>query len=1134
MSVIFYDIKNCGTPNVVPQAVPYIGEAPFIHWMGPFSVGIYRYQSIFFKVDSGTPVKVEIIDEQDPQIFSLYDPSVADSSEYYEGETWSNVDNVCKKLIYIQPVQGMCQLVIVCKAELEGEYIINISIGGAVYRFGAAFYGENESLGINLVNRGVELPNFIGRALYEGDVYEERPDWILLNNKYRELLMNFLDVVGNKGSYKSLKNSLAWFDYDKLVQLKEVWKYETPDGTKFFEAPIQEMLSSETERWLFNSAKTTYFSLTHPKGQYLLADIPAHTHPDIARAIQQVVDLLNYELTAQDVDKMLAGTYISSSTSRDIVFDGSIEPKGTVVEHKHVGLHKAIEQVINLMQQTISSTDVDKMLAGTYIEHSDPQITIDDSIEGPVNPHIHAELKEAVAELVRCIKRELTTYDLNKLLRSKSKIRKLLAQHLNVSINPLAEGSPVLILNEAYEQIEPANWQVTDVPVGLVINDERKSFILPIVKINGGYTFLVCPESDRRSGTTWAAQKTILGYKGSIAGTEEKSILVAHQSSIEDVLTALDIEPEELYTIWTGRTAEQSSPIVFVIPKEPEHQDKDYVWVPTEYDWDCLPGKKIQGLACKWSEHEMRLKMVLLGNFFETYFMPIHTELIRSCVEEIPCMYDIFMQSGSNDCYHEECFTEAGNFDLDWTVPGPGGEDTDGEENGDGTGSTSKISLYLDEVHVVAGLPRTDPYGQALENNKPELTDSHYKGLPYVPIVACHTLDEADVELADYQTLNPEHTTQIFNGLGSVAKGTFTFVEPIISGSCETNIHGHVIRTKFSVDPSQAREQFTIKFLFQRPGDFIMVLRFMGTSGRQYSKKVEIHVEDNLQPDIDIKILKSAYNLTDQLPNPFTALPDEAIESPNKFMFARTKDIDYQVVKEQDAYRVDLVGDWGYSQYIPLRPYYDTELPQDAPYKTRVYTAQFRGTGCYNELVRFMNQVDDYGRNFRQDCWFRIGYENVDVPEQSAWCWIQYIYKERGVFGTFAHNDAEEYYERDVYIPEHMKLEDPGKDVPSYYPVVCVPCIKVYLEDANHQQYIKKVPYSFHVDERKMVHMWEFFSWNLQMDIAELKHDVVDPFMSWDINRPLPRGYYTITFRYDFGDGPKEIVKHTPFKLEQA
>lgn len=256
--MIFYKYKD-GSQT---ELIPYDGSAPYINWSEPFSTGLWRYFNLYIGSDNSS-LNISI-----PQndIISLV-PQTS-GQEDIDGTDWDIISN----RIYNATSTGtrigsqyLHIITLICYSDVEGEFIEDITIGTETVKVGTQFWSENESLTINLQNFGTELPVYIEKALYQSDIYEDNPDWVLLNNKFKELLQNYMDVLGNKGSYKSLKNSLDWFGYDELVQLKEIWKYHTVAGTKYFETSIHDWLSKEVETWTFNSVKTTYLALTHLK-----------------------------------------------------------------------------------------------------------------------------------------------------------------------------------------------------------------------------------------------------------------------------------------------------------------------------------------------------------------------------------------------------------------------------------------------------------------------------------------------------------------------------------------------------------------------------------------------------------------------------------------------------------------------------------------------------------------------------------------------------------------------------------------------------------------------------------------------------------------------------------------------------
>lgn len=151
---------------------------------------------------------------------------------------------------------------VACKSIEEGEYICKITIGDYGYiRVGADFYGENESLYVNLANFGVEIPETIQKAIYDSNVHEDFKDNILINRKFKELLSNYWDVIANKGSYKSLVNSLKWFEWGDKLEIKEIWRHLLADKSFFNDEEVMSIFESKLNDSFENYVKTAYISL---------------------------------------------------------------------------------------------------------------------------------------------------------------------------------------------------------------------------------------------------------------------------------------------------------------------------------------------------------------------------------------------------------------------------------------------------------------------------------------------------------------------------------------------------------------------------------------------------------------------------------------------------------------------------------------------------------------------------------------------------------------------------------------------------------------------------------------------------------------------------------------------------------
>lgn len=152
---------------------------------------------------------------------------------------------------------------VAAKSDADGEFVCKMYIDGVeqYIKIGADFYIENELTYINLSNLGVEIPHLVQKTIYETNVHEDNKDNILLNRKFKELLSNYWDVIANKGSYKSLANSLDWFEWGDMLDVKEVWKSENYGRTFFRTTDLFSSIEEKYMKTFETFSKTTYVAL---------------------------------------------------------------------------------------------------------------------------------------------------------------------------------------------------------------------------------------------------------------------------------------------------------------------------------------------------------------------------------------------------------------------------------------------------------------------------------------------------------------------------------------------------------------------------------------------------------------------------------------------------------------------------------------------------------------------------------------------------------------------------------------------------------------------------------------------------------------------------------------------------------
>lgn len=223
------------------------------------SIRLTYTMPICIYTESSSPIELEI--EENP-IFSFITHSVEDT-EYggfmfkepvYSFNTLTSVENINNKYYH--------KFYVACKSDEAKEFTAFINIKGhGRIKIGADFYGEYEPVYINLSNMGVEIPEYIQKAVYDSNVHEDFKDDILLNRKFKELLSGYFDILANKGSYKSLLNSLSWFEWGDILRIREIWKRTSTGRTIYDDREMRSLLENKYNDLLGNFVKTSYVAL---------------------------------------------------------------------------------------------------------------------------------------------------------------------------------------------------------------------------------------------------------------------------------------------------------------------------------------------------------------------------------------------------------------------------------------------------------------------------------------------------------------------------------------------------------------------------------------------------------------------------------------------------------------------------------------------------------------------------------------------------------------------------------------------------------------------------------------------------------------------------------------------------------
>ena len=164
-------------------------------------------------------------------------------------------------------------------SEEAGEWITAIDIDGTRYTISGDWYEDDERLWINAANMGFEVPDQIQKTFYQTNVHEDLKDSVVLNRKYKELISNYWGVLAGRGSYKSLEDSLQWFEWGGRTRLEELWKRMDLGRKDYWSRDLSSLLSEEFRESLFSNAKTTYIGLYCAKQK--IKDMEGEDHASI-------------------------------------------------------------------------------------------------------------------------------------------------------------------------------------------------------------------------------------------------------------------------------------------------------------------------------------------------------------------------------------------------------------------------------------------------------------------------------------------------------------------------------------------------------------------------------------------------------------------------------------------------------------------------------------------------------------------------------------------------------------------------------------------------------------------------------------------------------------------------------------
>ena len=263
----------------VDNHLTYSGEEPYIFYISDAcSTGKWYSRTIVFLSDAAS---VHVSLPEDSKFHIVRPPRRQNDYTKVYGHTYGDLKRLMTQEctnrgqsmnVRINNDAGTTQVYaheihIAFMGDTEGEVRDTLTIDDGsettpTFTVGADVYQDDERLADDLSVMGFEMPNQFQRAMYTTNVRDESTDQLLVNRKWKELLIDYWQILANKGNYNSLINSIKFFEYGDLLKIYEYWKQTDQfNQESIISRDIEQVLDPLFHKYLDVMSKTTYISL---------------------------------------------------------------------------------------------------------------------------------------------------------------------------------------------------------------------------------------------------------------------------------------------------------------------------------------------------------------------------------------------------------------------------------------------------------------------------------------------------------------------------------------------------------------------------------------------------------------------------------------------------------------------------------------------------------------------------------------------------------------------------------------------------------------------------------------------------------------------------------------------------------
>lgn len=481
----------------------------------------------------------------------------------------------------------------------------------------------------------------------------------------------------------------------------------------------------------------------------------------------------------------------------------------------------------------------------------------------------------------------------------------------------------------------------------------------------------------------------------------------------------------------------------------------------------------LRNITSKWSVVDLSLKLSLLGNFYETYFMPIHTELIHSTIEDI-----VYTDTTKICCgvvnERVDYINNIQEFDIEFNPV-----------------------HYLDRVQCYVGGDTL--FGTPVN----QLSDVGIIGVQTdVP-----SINHVPEDLALFASQRYDEIGSVINFKVNIPLAQYD----VIKRSQIFVYHGG--KSRSVVDHKILSGNFEFNILCQTEGNYKVTLQFDSVMGATYTKEIEFVVKDSGVSSINIYKIVPMVDIDTRVPdtlNPFH-------HRPNKLL------VDYTTMLSKLSNDSNLpIESYKYTQYIPTKE--STTGPQ-LSHMLIFENFTFDDPGDDSTIVK--DFLDSYYFISTRTIEYDENQNKYDTPITYIICVSKYANTKinpltlmgksvrksfNNLFQTNTLSAIRKYREEYIFVPEYHKiipLNESGDDydINNYcidkYTALCV------IPDISLSKPISD-------------YSWKFTNQSNPMEQPIiLKYPNRNPLIAPDRPSLLSPGYYKVEFKYSLTNEQK-------------